>query len=41
MPMVVKKIDDLVAQTAPLNYQLTCLTEVFFGAIEFGNVNVN
>ena len=34
---VVKKIDDLVAQTAPLNYQLTCLTEVFFGAIEFGN----
>ena len=34
---VVKKIDDLVAQTAPLNYQLTCLTEVFFGAIEYGS----
>lgn len=34
---VVKAIDDLVAKTAPLNYQLTCLRETFFGAIEFGN----
>ena len=35
---VVKKIDDLVAKTAPLNYQFTCLRETFFGAIEFGSV---
>lgn len=34
---VVKKIDDLVAKTAPLNYQYTCLRETFFGAIEFGS----
>lgn len=33
---VVKKIDDLVAKTAPLNYQFTCLAEVFFSGIEFG-----
>ena len=32
-----KKIDDLVAKTAPLNYQYTCLRETFFGAIEFGS----
>lgn len=34
---VVKKIDELVAKTTPLNYQLTCLTETFFGGIEFGS----
>ncbi len=38
---VIKKIDELVAQTAPLNYQLTCLSEVFFGAIEFGNITMD
>ncbi|EJX02179.1 hypothetical protein, secreted [gut metagenome] len=35
---VVNRIDKLVAKTSPLNYQFTCLTEVFFGGIEFGNV---
>ena len=35
---VVNRIDGLVAKTSPLNYQFTCLTEVFFSGIEFGNV---
>lgn len=35
---VVNRIDGLVAETSPLNYQFTCLTEVFFSGIEFGNV---
>lgn len=38
---VVKKIDDLVAQTTPLNYQLTCLAEVLFGGIEFGSIQLS
>lgn len=33
---VVKEIDELVAQTSSLNYQLTCLSETFYSAIEFG-----
>ena len=33
---VVKAIDAAVAVTAPLNYQMTCLTESFFGGIEYG-----
>ena len=32
---VVKEIDDAVAITAPIRYQLTMLTETFFSAIEF------
>jgi hypothetical protein len=35
---VVNKIEALTAQTSPLNYQYMCLREVFFSAIEFGNV---
>lgn len=38
---VVNRIDGLVAKTSPLNYQFTCLTEVFFSGIEFGNVILN
>lgn len=38
---VVNRIDGLVAKTSPLNYQFTCLTEVFFSGIEFGNVVLN
>ena len=38
---VVNKINDVVAKTAPINYQITCLREVFFGAIEFGNVQLD
>ena len=34
---VVKKIDAVVAKTAPVEYQYTCLTETFFGGIEFGS----
>ncbi len=34
---VVKEIDAAVAQTSPLRYQLTCLTETFFTGIEFGS----
>lgn len=34
---VVNKIDELVAKTTPLNYQRTCLSEVFLGGIEFGS----
>lgn len=33
---VVKQIDAAVAQTAPISYQSTYLTEVFFSGIEFG-----
>ena len=33
---VVKEIDDAVAITAPIRYQMTALTETFFSAIEFG-----
>ncbi len=32
---VVKEIDDAVAITAPIKYQMTALTETFFSAIEF------
>lgn len=38
---VVNKIDDVVAKTSPLNYQMTCLREVFFGGIEFGNIQLD
>lgn len=38
---VVKEIDDIVAQTMPLNYQITCLIETFFGGIEFGNFKLD
>ena len=38
---VVKKIDEAVAKTSPLNYQMTCLREVFFSGIEFGNLRLN
>ena len=34
---VVQKINDAVAKTSPIKYQLTCLTEVFFSGIEFGS----
>lgn len=34
---VVQQIDAAVAKTAPLKYQATCLTEVFFSGIEFGS----
>lgn len=34
---VVKEIDDAVAQTSPIKYQLTCLAEVFLSGIEFGS----
>lgn len=34
---VVQKIDDAVAKTSPVKYQLTCLTEVFYSGIEFGS----
>ena len=33
----VKNIDAVIAKTAPIEYQLTCLSEVFFGGIEFGS----
>ena len=35
---VIAKIDAAVSKTASLNYQLTCLREVFFSGIEFGNI---
>ncbi len=38
---VVKKIDEAVAKTSPLNYQMTCLREVFFSGIEFGNLRLD
>ncbi len=38
---VVKDIDERVAQNEPLLYRLTCLTEVFFSGIEFGNVKLD
>ena len=38
---VVSRIDDAVAKTSPLNYQMTCLREVFFGGIEFGNIQLD
>lgn len=38
---VVSKIDDVIAKTSPLNYQMTCLREVFFGGIEFGNIQLD
>lgn len=34
---VVDEINDAVAITSPLTYQITALTETFFSAIEFGN----
>ncbi len=34
---VMKEIDAAVAQTAPLKYQMTCLTETFNTGIEFGS----
>lgn len=34
---VVAKIDEAVAKTSPIKYQLTCLMETFFGGIEFGS----
>ncbi len=34
---VVKEIDAAVAQTAPIRYQMTCLTESFFVGLEFGS----
>lgn len=34
---VVAKIDEAVAKTSPIKYQQTCLTETFFGGIEFGS----
>ncbi|WP_455590593.1 S46 family peptidase [Bacteroides sp.] len=34
---VVSKIDAAVAKTSPILYQQTCLTETFFGGIEFGS----
>lgn len=34
---VVSQIDNLIAQTSPLNYQFTSLREVFFAGVEFGN----
>ena len=34
---VVTKIDEAVAKTSPIKYQQTCLTETFFGGIEFGS----
>lgn len=33
----VSKIDAAVAQTSPIKYQQTCLTETFFNGIEFGS----
>lgn len=38
---VVKEIDDIITQTSPLNYQITCLGETFYGGIEFGNVTLD
>ena len=38
---VVGKINEAVAKTSPLNYQMTCLREVFFSGIEFGNINLD
>ncbi len=38
---VVKEIDALVAQTSPLNYQMTCLSETFLSGIEFGNLTLD
>ncbi|MDD3037519.1 S46 family peptidase [Bacteroides sp.] len=38
---VVSKIDDAIAKTSPLNYQMTCLREVFFSGIEFGNIQLD
>lgn len=37
---VVKKIDEMVAKTAPVKYQLTTLSEVFYRGIEFGNITL-
>lgn len=34
---VVQEIDNIIAKTSPIRYQLTCLTEVFFSGIEFGS----
>lgn len=34
---VVAKINEAVAKTSPIKYQMTCLTEVFFSGIEFGS----
>lgn len=34
---VVAKINEAVAKTSPIKYQITCLTEVFFSGIEFGS----
>lgn len=33
---VVAKIDEIIAKGQPIEYQTTCLSEVFFGGIEFG-----
>lgn len=33
---VVAQIDEIIAKTQPVEYQITCLSEVFFGGIEFG-----
>ncbi|MDY5814655.1 MAG: S46 family peptidase [Bacteroides sp.] len=38
---VVKQIDNRVAETSPLNYRMTCLTEVFFSGIEFGSLKLD
>lgn len=38
---VVKQIDNRVAETSPLNYRITCLTEVFFSGIEFGSLKLD
>ena len=37
---VVKKIDEAVAKTSPIRYQMTCLQEVFFSGIEFGSISL-
>lgn len=34
---VVSKINEAVSKTSPIKYQQTCLTETFFGGIEFGS----